>query len=83
MISAAILFSGNNFSKVALMAKFLDLHFPSQSSFTRIQRSYLVPAIDEKWETHQESIRADLGDKNLVLLGKLQNNFKVAHYTLN
>ncbi|XP_048728592.1 uncharacterized protein LOC125646390 [Ostrea edulis] len=69
MISAAILFSGNNFSKVALMAKFLDLHFPSQSSFTRIQRSYLVPAIDEKWETHQESIRADLGDKNLVLLG--------------
>jgi hypothetical protein len=69
MISAAILFSGNNFSKAALMAKFLKLHFPSQSSFSRIQRNYLVPAINEKWEQHQEGIRASLGDKSVVLLG--------------
>ena len=70
MLSAAILSSGNNFSKVALMARFMKLHFPSQSSFTRMQRTYLVPAIDETWEEHLEIIRRDFTGKDVVLLGK-------------
>lgn len=70
MIAAAVLCSGNNFSKVELMAKILKLHFPSQSSFTRMQRTYLVPAIEEKWDEHLRSFRAELEDKDVVLLGR-------------
>lgn len=51
------------------MAKILKLHFPSQSSFTRMQRTYLVPAIEEKWDEHLRSFRAELEDKDVVLLG--------------
>lgn len=69
MIAAVVLCSGNNFSKVELMAKILKLHFPSQSSFTRMQRTYLVPAIEEKWDEHLRSFRAELEDKDVVLLG--------------
>lgn len=53
------------------MAKILKLHFPSQSSFTRMQRTYLVPAIEEKWDEHLRSFRAELEDKDVVLLGRL------------
>lgn len=70
MIAAAVLCSGNNFSKVELMAKILKLHFPSQSSFTRMQRTYLVPEIEEKWDEHLRSFRAELEDKDVVLLGR-------------
>lgn len=70
MIAAAVLCSGNNFSKVELMAKILKLHFPSQSSFTRMQRTYIVPAIEEKWDEHLRSFRAELEDKDVVLLGR-------------
>ena len=70
MLSAAILSSGNNFSKGALMAWFMKFYFPSQSSFTSMQRTYLVPAIDETWEEHLEIIRRDFTGKDVVLLGK-------------
>lgn len=70
MLSAAILFSGNNFSKIELFAHFMKLGFPGQSTFTRLQRRYLVPAVDELWEENQAGIVEDLTDKDLILLGK-------------
>lgn len=54
------------------MARILKLHFPSQSSFSRMQRTYLVPAIEEKWDEHLRSFRAELEDKD-VLLGDGQS----------
>lgn len=56
MLSASILFSGNNFSKIELFARFLKLAFPGQSTFTRLQKRYLVPAVDELWTAKQTTI---------------------------
>ncbi|XP_062587796.1 uncharacterized protein LOC134249458, partial [Saccostrea cucullata] len=69
MISAAILFSGNNFRKMELFARFLKLRFPGQSTFTRLQNRYLVPAVDELWKAKQAEIMDELTDKNLIILG--------------
>ena len=70
MIAAAILLPGNNYSKVALMAKFLGLHFVSISSFHRIQRTYLIPAIEAFWEMKQAVMVEEFKDEEMVLLGK-------------
>jgi hypothetical protein len=69
MVCAGILFSGNNFSKMELFASFLKLGFPGPSTFTRLQRRYLVPAVDELWESTQAGIVEELSDKDLILLG--------------
>ena len=73
MIASSILFSGNNFNKMELFAKFLQMGFPSQSSFTRLQRRYLVPSVDHLWSQKQEELIAELANKDLVLLGKMQD----------
>ncbi|XP_022339797.1 uncharacterized protein LOC111134747 [Crassostrea virginica] len=69
MISSAILFSGNNFNKMELFAKFMQMGFPNQSSFTRLQRRYLVPAVDQLWDEKQMEMVEEMAEKDLVLLG--------------
>lgn len=71
MLSASILFSGNNFSKIELFARFLKLAFPGQSTFTRLQKRYLVPAVDELWTAKQTTIVEELTHQDLVILGKI------------
>ena len=82
LIGAAILLSGNNFSKVALMARFLRLHFVSISTYQRIQRTYLVPAIEAFWETKQAEIVDEFKDKQMVLLGKCSNIDNHMHFLI-
>lgn len=50
MITSSILFSGNNFNKMELFANFLRMGFPSQSSFTRLQRRVQVTNVDDLWQ---------------------------------
>nr|XP_034321734.1 uncharacterized protein LOC105321759 [Crassostrea gigas] len=69
LLSTAIIASGNNFQKMAMFAKFLKLPFPSQSSFGKLQRTYVLPSIDQIWETHQNEILTEFQGKNLVILG--------------
>lgn len=70
MIASSILFSGNNFNKMELFAKFLQTGFPSQSSFTRLQRRYLVTSVNDFWAEKQEEMVMELANQDLVLLGK-------------
>ena len=67
--SAAILLSGCSFIKVAKMAKFLGLSFPSKSTFFRVQRLYVIPAVTEWWKWQQEIIFEELKDQDLVVAG--------------
>jgi hypothetical protein len=46
-VAGAVLLSGNNFGKMKRLAACMNLAFVSKSSFFRIQRLYLVPAVDE------------------------------------
>ena len=47
--SAAVLLSGSNYGKINRLAQFLNLAFLSKSTYFRIQRLYLLPAVDEWW----------------------------------
>lgn len=48
-VAASIMLSGNNFAKFEKLANFLGLSFISYSTFYRMQRLYLIPAISEWW----------------------------------
>ena len=48
-VAAAVLLSGNNFGKVKRLSESMNLAFVSKSSYFRIQRVYLLPAVDEWW----------------------------------
>ena len=67
--SAAILLSACSFIKVAKMAKFLDLSFTSKSTFFRVQRLYVIPAVTEWWKWQQEKIFEELKDQEVVVAG--------------
>lgn len=58
-------------SKIELFARFLKLAFPGQSTFTRLQKRYLVPAVDELWTAKQTTIVEELTHQDLVILGKI------------
>lgn len=75
LLSASVLLSGNNFTKVALFAKFMKLHFVSAPVYLRIQRTYLVPTIDNFWREKQRELLAELEDEELVLLGNFSLKF--------
>ncbi|KAL5011556.1 hypothetical protein ScPMuIL_010107 [Solemya velum] len=54
--AAAIVVSGNNFAKITLFAKFMKLYFLGSNTFTNIQRQYVVPSIEELWESKQQNV---------------------------
>jgi hypothetical protein len=39
-----------------MFSKFLQLSILSQTTFSKIQRTYLVPSIDQYWVEHQDGI---------------------------
>ncbi|CAH3025759.1 unnamed protein product [Porites evermanni] len=67
--SASILFSGNNFEKIAKLADFLELSFISKTTYYRAQRIYLIPALTEWWKWQQGEIFRGLQNKDLVVRG--------------
>ena len=69
MTSAAILFSGNNYSKIRLFAKFLNMRIVNATSFNLIQRTYLVPSIDDIWAEKQREVISQFDGQEVVILG--------------
>lgn len=65
----AIVTSGNNFGKIALLAQMLHLKFLSAQVFHRIQANYLVPAVDKAWNHHQEEVLAGFVGQEVIVLG--------------
>ncbi len=55
LLSAALLFSGNQYAKVSHFASLLNLGFISSSSYTNHQKDYLFPAVHESW-TNQRAV---------------------------
>jgi len=70
-MSAAILFSGNNYQKVALMAKYLNMPCMGPVSFHRLQRHYLVPAVEHVWKAEEQRVIDARKNQPMVMLGKL------------
>lgn len=67
--AAAVLLSGNNFTKVEKFAKFLGLSFIFRSTFSRVQKLYCILAIEEWWQWMRGELLFDFHDQELVLSG--------------
>lgn len=48
--------SGNNFTKIALFAKFLSLGFPTTRTHSRIQTKYVAPVVEKYWDNLKSSV---------------------------
>ena len=66
---AAVLLSGSNYGKVHRLAQFLKLAFSSKSTYFRIQRLYLVPAVDEWWGWMKGELVNEFQGQNIVVGG--------------
>lgn len=82
MTSAAILFSGNNYNKIQLFARFLKLRIVSSTSFNLIQRTYLVPSVDEHWAEHQTEVLSEFEGKEVTILGIIIDEYPYTYMTV-
>ena len=69
VLSASILLTGNNFSKVALLTKCLNLGFILNATFDRIQRLYAIPTVQNFWSDMKKVIHEVMKDEKVVLSG--------------
>lgn len=69
LIAAAIMFSGNTFSRMQQFAHFLNLGFPSESTYLAIQHKYLCPVINEAWLLERRVILDNFNVESLVVSG--------------
>ena len=68
LFAAAIIISGNNYSKFALLYKALGLHFISSNTFTRFQKHCAAPVVKDIWEKMNAMIVDILKHYNAVCL---------------
>jgi solute carrier family 8 (sodium/calcium exchanger) len=68
-ISAAVLLSGSNYGKINRLAQVLNLAFPSKSTYFRIQRLYLLPAVDEWWGWMRGQLVDEFSGQDIVIGG--------------
>ena len=86
--SAAILFSGNTFSRIAQFASFLNLKFFSHTTYYNIQNKYLFPVVNKAWNEEKTSVLDAVkrdGPVNLIGDGRCDSpghNAKYCTYTM-
>lgn len=72
MLSTNILLSGNNYSKIALLFKYMQMGMVVDTTFYAIQDSYCVDTIKDFWQQTRAEVLAPLKAKDgVVLLGEL------------
>lgn len=69
MLAMNILLSGNNFRKVDLLFRFMNIGSISHNLFDQVQLQYCVPVIKSVFNTTITSVRQSLQDKSLILAG--------------
>lgn len=68
-LSAAIVISGNNYAKIAMLLKCLNMGVVHSSLHLVIQRDYTFPAIDSYWEGVQDALLKERQGKDIVIAG--------------
>ena len=69
LLASSVLVSGNNFEKVSLLAKSMNLHYVSSTTFSRMQSLYALPSIRELWDQMKEVIWKVFENDVLVVCG--------------
>ncbi|OCT73697.1 uncharacterized protein LOC108695508 [Xenopus laevis] len=68
LMSAAVVLSGSNYSKVSYMNKILGLRQVGKSTHYRHQRLFLFPTINHHWKSEQDKVIKELGKKPLSVV---------------
>lgn len=68
-MAAAVLLSGCNYGKVKRLAANVNLAFLSHSTYFRIQRLYLLPAVDEWWGWIRSQLMDEFRDQDVLVSG--------------
>jgi hypothetical protein len=71
LFSTSLLLSGNNYQKLALFYKFMNIRAPHASFHTRVQAHYTSPAVSQYWCDLQQLAISDLVSKEVVVAGKI------------
>ena len=66
---SAVSLSGNNFSKIALFFKVCKIYFVSDSTFFRLQKLYIAPAVKEYWQNAQSELFQSLKQTQVSIAG--------------
>ena len=53
LLSTSVVTSGNNFQKISLIARCMNLNMVPKSSFFRVQKHYTLPVIRDFWKEIQ------------------------------
>ena len=70
MLATNILLSGSNYSKVALLFKFMNMGIVDHSSYYTIQDTDCVDTIKKCWNEKRVEIVQRLQDRDVVIIGK-------------
>lgn len=87
LLASSVLVSGNNFEKVSLLAKGMNLKYVSSSFFSRIQSLYALPSITDLWSRMKEVVWKVFQNDVLMICGdgrmdSLGFNAKCCVYTI-
>jgi len=66
---AAVLLSGNNYQKVALLAKFINLGIPHRTIFQKIQGHFVAPVVERHWADIQASSIEETRATKVIISG--------------
>ncbi|XP_067287194.1 uncharacterized protein [Pseudorasbora parva] len=83
MLSTNILLSGNNYRKVALLFKFMELGMVEESTFFKIQDTYCIEPVDEFWQKIRADVLTRLRVKDKVVIlgdGRMDSPGHCAQY---
>ena len=69
LLSTNILLSGNNYAKVALLFRFMNMGMVSRNTFFSVQDSYCVDTIKDFWEERRTEALSRLQGEDVVVLG--------------
>ena len=73
-LSVNCILSGNNYNKVALLMKFMNVGIPNKDFHHAVERLYTCPAVDTYWADVKSRIWRECKDRQLVLSGMFINS---------
>ncbi|KAL0965944.1 hypothetical protein UPYG_G00288390 [Umbra pygmaea] len=74
LFSTNTLLSGNNYAKVALMFKFMNMGMVNRNTFFSIQDTYCINTIKDFWEERRTEALCRLQGKDVVVLADGRND---------
>lgn len=69
LLATNILLLGNNYGKVSLLFKFMNMGMVNANTFCTIQDTYCVDAVKEYWEERNSKAICCLQGKDVVVIG--------------